>query len=41
VDNIQQEIEHMNGEHPDIVIKRLRAAGFHREADEFEVERGI
>lgn len=35
----QAEVRHMREAHPDIVVGRLRAAGMHIEADEFERER--
>lgn len=37
-DNAKEEIVHMNMMHPDIVAKRLRDAGMHVEADEYERE---
>lgn len=33
------EVKHMRERHPDVIVERLRSAGMHQEADEFERER--
>jgi hypothetical protein len=37
-DNVTEEVVHMNLKHPDIVVQRLRDAGMHREAENYETE---
>lgn len=34
--DVEDEIKHMNTMHPEVVAKRLRAAGMHVEADDFD-----